>query len=203
MVVSETLAGISRQSALKGELPAKKAATVAAILHRILSRISDDLRGLRDRTRLLTGFARALRHSELAPIPAERLEKTLLRLRCTLHLAKGSQTCPPALWSNRALSGAGNRRLARCRQIDRGPVFRRIWLPKKAQAPLHCPQLARVQLRPGRSPPSLRREPLQPASLQRILSGTASSVARLPPARIGASIPPSSNAAAGTSRLTC
>ena len=135
--VSETVAGIRRDAARRGELPGKKVAATAAILRQILAPIPDDLRGLRDRALLLTGFAGALRRSELAAIRVEQLEQTARGLRLTLPQSKGAQTdavtvplpyghtelCPVralAAWQ----SAAG---------ITAGPVFRRIWLPRKAR----------------------------------------------------------------------
>ena len=47
--VSETLAGIQRDAARKGQLPRKKVAATAKILRRLLVPIPTDLRGLRDR----------------------------------------------------------------------------------------------------------------------------------------------------------
>jgi site-specific recombinase XerC len=136
VAVSETMAGISRQAARQGVVPRKKVAATATILRQILSPIPDDLRGLRDRALLLTGFAGALRRSELAAIRVEQLEKTERGLRLSLPQSKGSQTeavtvplpyghtelCPVrALAAWQAAAG-----------ITAGPVFRRIWLPRKA-----------------------------------------------------------------------
>ena len=92
VAVSETMAGISRQAARQGVVPRKKVAATATILRQILAPIPDDLRGLRDRALLLTGFAGALRRSELAAIRVEQLEKTERGLRLTLPQTKGSQT---------------------------------------------------------------------------------------------------------------
>jgi integrase len=138
VAVSETLAGILRQAARQGRTPRKKVAATAGILRQILSPIPQDLRGLRDRALILTGFAGALRRSELAAIRVEQLEKTERGLRLTLHQTKGSQTeavivplpygqtelCPVralTAW----LEEAG---------IASGPVFRRIWWPGRARA---------------------------------------------------------------------
>ena len=151
VTVSETMAGISRQAAREGVFPRKKVAATATILRQMLSPIPDDLRGLRDRALLLTGFAGALRRSELAAIRVEHLEKTERGLRLTLPQTKGSQTeavtvplpyghtelCPVralAAWQNAA-------------NITAGPVFRRIWLPKKA-APGEPPPLPRIGSQP-------------------------------------------------------
>jgi site-specific recombinase XerC len=131
--VSETVAGIRRDAAAKGQSPEKKVAATATILRQLLAPIPDDLRGKRDRAILLVGFAGALRRSELASIRLERLEKTDRGLRLTIPQTKGSQAeavivplpygqtelCPVralTAW----LAAAG---------ITDGPVFRRIWLP--------------------------------------------------------------------------
>ena len=92
VAVSETMAGITRQAARQGETPRKKAPPPATILRQILAPIPDDLRGLRDRALLLTGFAGALRRSELAAIRVEQLERTERGLRLTLPQTKGAQT---------------------------------------------------------------------------------------------------------------
>lgn len=154
VAVSETLAGIRRQAARQGDIPRKKVAATAAILRQILAPIQTDLRGLRDRALILTGFAGALRRSELAAIKVEHLEKTERGLRLTLPQTKGSQTgavtvplpyghtelCPVralAAW----LDAAG---------IASGPVFRRIWLPKRARlgAPPPLPRIGTLPITP-------------------------------------------------------
>ncbi len=151
VAVSETLAGITRQAARLGQTPGKKVAATAGILRQILAPIPNDLRGLRDRALLLTGFAGALRRSELAAIQVEQLEKTERGLRLTLPQSKGSQTaavivplpygqtelCPVralTAW----LEAAG---------ISTGPVFRRIWLPKLTRSG-EPPALPRIGTQP-------------------------------------------------------
>jgi integrase len=90
--VSETLAGIRREAAKKGQVPRKKVAATVTILRRLLAPIPGDLRGLRDRAILLVGFAGALRRSELAAIRFEQLERTDRGFRLTLPQTKGEQT---------------------------------------------------------------------------------------------------------------
>jgi integrase len=152
--VAETVAGIRRDAARKGELPAKKAAATAAILRQILAPIPTDFRGLRDRALILTGFAGALRRSELAAIRVEQLEKTARGLRLTLPQTKGSQAeavivplpygqselCPVRALTT-WLEAAG---------IAGGPLFRRLWLPKKARpdAPPPLPRLGSRAITP-------------------------------------------------------
>jgi site-specific recombinase XerC len=135
--VSETVAGIRRDAAAKGQSPEKKVAATAAIIAQLLAPIQDDLRGKRDRALILVGFAGALRRSELASIRVERLEKTDRGLRLTIPQTKGSQTdsvvvplpygqtelCPVRALT--AWLAAAN--------ITDGPVFRRIWLPARGQ----------------------------------------------------------------------
>ena len=134
--VSETVAGIRRDAAAKGQAPEKKVAATSAIVQQLLAPIADDLRGKRDRALILVGFAGALRRSELAAIRVERLEKTDRGLKLTIPQTKGSQTASvtvplpygqTALCPVRAISDW----LAAAR-IGDGPVFRRIWLPRMA-----------------------------------------------------------------------
>ena len=104
--VSETLAGIRREAAKKGQVPRKKVAATVTILRRLLAPIPDDLRGLRDRAVLLVGFAGALRRSELAAIRFEQLENTDRGIRLTLPQTKGEQAdavtfpCPTVIPSS-------------------------------------------------------------------------------------------------------
>ncbi len=173
--VSETVAGIRRDAAAKGESPEKKVAATAAIIQQLLAAIPDDLRGKRDRAILLVGFAGALRRSELAAICVDRLEKTDRGLRLTIPQTKGSQTTAVSvprpygqteLCPVRALTAW----LAAGSIVD-GPVFRRVWLPRKGAAddPLPRPGSARMPLPRARSPTSSR-----PAPSRRGLAGATS-----------------------------
>lgn len=163
--VAETVAGIRRDAARRGEVPAKKAAATAAILRQILAPIPTDLRGLRDRALILTGFAGALRRAELAAIRVEQLERTARGLRLTLPQTKGSQTeavivplpyghtelCPVralTAW----LEAAG---------ITSGPIFRRLWLARRD--------------RPGAPPPlpRLGSDPITPWAVAEIVKARA------------------------------
>jgi len=138
--VAETVAGIRRDAARKGELPEKKAAATASIIQQILAKIADDPRGLRDKAIILVGFAGALRRSELAAIRVEHLEQTERGLRLTIAQTKGSQAAAvtiPLPYGDTELCPV--RALARWREvagITSGPVFRRIWLPKHSKAEL-------------------------------------------------------------------
>ena len=151
VAVSETLAGIRRQAARQGYTPRKKIAATAAILRQILAPIPDDLRGRRDRALILVGFAGALRRSELATIRFEQIEKTERGLRLTLPQTKGSQTdavIVPLPYGHTELCPV--RALASWQEsagIATGPVFRRIWLPKKTQ-PGEPPPLPRLGSQP-------------------------------------------------------
>ena len=135
--VAETVAGIRRDAARKGELPEKKAAATASIIRQILAKIPDDPRGLRDKAIILVGFAGALRRSELAAIRAEHLEQTERGLRLTIAQTKGSQAAAvtiPLPYGDTELCPV--RALARWREvagIAAGPVFRRIWLAKQVK----------------------------------------------------------------------
>jgi hypothetical protein len=137
--VSETVAGIRRDAAARGEAPEKKVAATAAIIQQLLAPIPDDLRGKRDRALLLVGFAGALRRSELAAIRVERLERTDGGLRLTIPQTKGSQTesvVVPLPYGRTELCPvrALNAWLAAAYITD-GPVFRRIWLPAGGKRP--------------------------------------------------------------------
>jgi len=136
--VGETMAGITRQAAATGALPARKLAATAAILRRILEPIETDLAGLRDRALLLLGFAGALRRAELAAIRIEHLEPCDRGLRLTLPLSKGERSggavtvaipygttdlCPVRALRQWQLAAG----------IAEGPVFRRIWIPPRGR----------------------------------------------------------------------
>ena len=132
--VAEALAGMQREAAAAGALPAKKLAATAEILREILAAIPDDLPGLRDRALLLVGFAGALRRSELAAVRVEHLEARQRGLRLTLPQTKGERAGKAvavaipygttALCPVRAL-----RRWQAAAGIDEGALFRRIWQP--------------------------------------------------------------------------
>jgi len=154
VAVSETMAGISRQAARQGVAPRKKVAATAAILRQMIAPIPNDLRGLRDRALLLTGFAGALRRSELAAICAEQLEPTERGLRLTLPQSKGAQTeavTVPLPYGHTQLCPV--RALAAWQDaagITAGPVFRRIWLPRKPRtdAPPPLPRIGSQAITP-------------------------------------------------------
>jgi integrase len=136
--VAETVAGIRRDAARKGEAPEKKAAATASIIRQMLAKIPDDLRGLRDKALILVAFAGALRRSELVAIRVERLEQTERGLRLTIPQSKGSQAAAvivPLPYGETELCPV--RALARWREaagITSGPVFRRIWQAKQVKA---------------------------------------------------------------------
>jgi site-specific recombinase XerC len=180
VAVSETLAGIRRQAARQGQTPRKKVAATAGILRQILAPIPSDLRGLRDRALILTGFAGALRRSELAPIRVEHLEKTKRGLRLTLLQTKGSQTdavivplpygqtelCPVravTAW----LEAAG---------ITTRPGVPPVMAPHEStpgRGPSPAPHWRAADHTVGRRPRSSKRAPRKPASAGGTLAGTA------------------------------
>lgn len=153
--VAETMAGIRRDAADRGQLPAKKLAATADILRQLLAPIGDDLAGLRDRALLLVGFAGALRRAELAAIQIEHLEPRARGLRLTLPRSKGERTgkmvtvalpygttelCPV-----RAL-----RRWQEAAGITEGAVFRRIWRPPcRGDGPPPPSRLGSAAIDPG------------------------------------------------------
>jgi integrase len=133
-VVGETLAGIRRDAAQRGEFPAKKLAAAVGVLREILAPIGDDLPGLRDRALLLVGFAGALRRSELAAVRVEHLEQTARGLRLTLPLSKGDRdgkgvTVAIPLGTTELCPVRALRRWQDAAGIAAGPLFRRIWIP--------------------------------------------------------------------------
>jgi len=72
-IVSEVWKGIKRK---KGTAQRGKKPLLTPDLRRIVAGLPPDLRGLRDRTLLLAGFAGGFRRSELAALRVEDLEKT-------------------------------------------------------------------------------------------------------------------------------
>jgi integrase len=133
--VSETLAGIRREAAKKGQVPRKKVAATETILRRLLAPIPHDLRGLRDRAVLLVGFAGALRRSELATIRFEQLERTDRGIRLTLPQTKGEQadavTVPLPYGDTELCPVHALEAWQQAAGLTEGPVFRRIWLPPR------------------------------------------------------------------------
>lgn len=146
--VAETVAGIRREAAKKGEFPQKKAAATSAIIEQILAHIPDDLRGLRDRALLLVGFAGALRRSELIAIACQHLETSDQGIRLTLPVTKGSQTAAvtiPLPYGQTGLCPVlALRRWLDAASLSKGPVFRRIWTPPEATAADQPPALPRI-----------------------------------------------------------
>jgi len=149
--VSETLAGITRDAAKRGQVPRKKVAATATVLRRLLAPIRDDLRGRRDRALLLVGFAGALRRSELAAIQCQHLERTERGIRLTLPLTKGEQVdavTVPLPYGDTELCPVHALELwLRAAGIADGPVFRRLWLqprPKPGALPGEAPPPPRV-----------------------------------------------------------
>jgi len=136
--VSDTMAGIQREAAGRGEMKRKKVAATAPVIRRLITPIPDDLRGLRDIAVILVGFAGALRRSELAAIRIEHLEATERGIRLTLLQTKGDQTqavTVPLPYGDTILCPV--RAIARWQAasgITSGPLFRRIWLPPRRWA---------------------------------------------------------------------
>jgi hypothetical protein len=141
---------ISRQAVHHGLTPRRNRKVIATILRQILAPIPAELRGLRYRALLLTGFAGALRRPQPAAIRVEQLERTERSLRLTLPQTKGSQTDAVAV--RRPM---GRPRSVRCAlaawqaaaEISSGPVFLQIWLPRQARAD-ESPPLPRIGSQP-------------------------------------------------------
>jgi site-specific recombinase XerC len=156
--VAETMAGIHRTAADRGDLPAKKLAATVDILRQILAPIGDDLMGLRDRALLLIGFAGALRRAELAAIRVDHLEPRERGLRLTLPRSKGDRTGSGVTVAipYGATELCPVRALCRWQDaagITEGAVFRRIWRPptrrKPGEAPLPCPVVGSAAIDAG------------------------------------------------------
>ena len=128
-LVSATFAGIRRahRKPLK-----KKAALVVEPLHATLAAIPDTLSGLRDRALLLTGFAAALRPSELAALAMEHLSRhadgiaLFLPWRKNDQEARGTTVWLPVGQTDLCPVTALEAWLATA-QITEGPLFRRLW----------------------------------------------------------------------------
>jgi len=175
--VAETVAGIRRDAARKGELPEKKAAATASIIRQILAKIPDDPRGLRDKAIILVGFAGALRRSELAAIRVEHIEQTERGLRLTIAQTKGSQTAAvtiPLPYGETELCPV--RALARWREvagITAGPVFRRIWLPKKSKAGVPAEETPGGQHPAAPAPPRIGIDAISPFAIAAMVQARA------------------------------
>jgi integrase len=151
--VAETVAGIRRDAAACGELPAKKLAATVEILHDILAPIGDDLVGLRDRAVLLVGFAGALRRSELAAIRVEHLEWRERGLRLTLPVSKGDRdghgvTVAIPYGSTALCPVQALKRWQDTAGITHGPLFRRIWTPPPRGGVLRPPRIGDAAIDP-------------------------------------------------------
>ena len=162
------MAGIRRDAADQGALPAKKLAATADLLRQILAPIPDDLRGRRDRALLLVGFAGALRRAELAAIRVEHLEPRERGLRLTLPRSKGER-------DGKAVTVAlpyGSTALARCAPCAAG--WRRPALPKARCSAASGAPPAGGQGRQGPLPgPVVGSEPIDPGSVARIVQARA------------------------------
>ena len=132
--VAETMAGIQRDAAARGQVRRQKVAATAAIIRRMLALVGEEsLADLRDRALILVGFAGALRRSELAGILIEHLTPSERGLRLILPQTKGSP-----LDSVTIPLPYGDTELCPVRAIERwrlagglkyGPLFRRIFKP--------------------------------------------------------------------------
>jgi site-specific recombinase XerD len=86
--VKSVLAGITRKL---GSAPAKKAALTVQMLERVVRKIPDNLAGIRDRALLLTGFAGALRRSELVALDVADVARHHKGIVLTLRRSKTDQ----------------------------------------------------------------------------------------------------------------
>jgi integrase len=142
--VAATVAGIGREAADLGEIPAKKTAITVEILREVLAPIPNDLRGLRDRAMLLICFMGPLRRSELVRIRLEQMETRTRGLRLTLNTSKGSRGKPVTVaiphGSAELCPVRALQQWIQAAAITEGPVFRRIWRPPtRGEGPLPSP----------------------------------------------------------------
>ncbi len=157
--VAETMAGIHRDAANRGDMPSRKLAATADVLREILVHIPSDLPGLRDRALLLVGFAGALRRSELAAIRVEHLESRERGLRLTIPRSKGERagkavTVAIPYGTTTLCPVRALRRWQEAAGITEGAVFRRIWakgtrVPGASAGPLPCPVVGTMPIDPG------------------------------------------------------
>jgi site-specific recombinase XerD len=143
--VKATLAGIARTL---GAPPAKKAAITADLLAKALRRIPQDLAGLRDRALILTGFAAALRRSELVALDVADVARHPKGLVLTIRRSKTDQAgagCTKAIPHGRKLHAvqALDAWLAAAK-IAAGAVFRGVRGDRVLGGRLCAHQVARI-----------------------------------------------------------
>jgi integrase len=127
--IRETLRGVARKH---GEPARRSAALTTVEIRRLVAVCGDDLAGLRDRALLLTGFAGALRRSELVGLDVAHMKPTATGLRL---MVPRSKTDPAGEGAEVGIARGG--RAATCpvqalqswlnaAEILDGPVFRRV-----------------------------------------------------------------------------
>lgn len=143
--VRSTVEGIARKL---GSAPVKKAALTAAALERVIRKIPTDLPGLRDRALILTGFAGALRRSELVALNVADVERhpkgIVLRIRRskTDQAGEGKSKAIPHGRKLR-VPAALDAWLTSAKIVD-GPIFRGVCGLKVAPDRLCAEQVARI-----------------------------------------------------------
>ncbi|MGZ3272394.1 MAG: site-specific integrase [Caulobacteraceae bacterium] len=132
--LDRVLSGIRRTH---GRPPSKKKALVTEDLKKVLKRLPDSLAGIRDRALLLTGFAAALRRSELATLclgdddmQAPRLVFVSDGFEIHIGKAKGDQEGRGSVvavpFGKQICPVSALRAWLAAAEITRGPVFRAI-----------------------------------------------------------------------------
>lgn len=126
-LVKETLSGIRRKI---GTAQRRKAAITIDRLRAMLGQVPDTLRGKRDRALLVTGFAGALRRSELVGLDAADLDFESRGVRITVRRSKtdqeGNGQVVPILNGPVLRAAETLRAWLRAARIESGPVFRRV-----------------------------------------------------------------------------
>jgi len=150
VAIRETLIGIARHHGK----PVRPAAALTSVeIKQLIASCADDLPGLRDRALFLTGFAGALRRSELVAIdhkhlrfaadgvvihiPRSKGDQAGKGADVTLPRMRGDETCPV-----RALE-----RWLRRARITRGPVFRGITAHGTIEGRLSADGVRKILLR--------------------------------------------------------
>ena len=208
--VAETVAGMRRHAADRGELPAKKLAATVAVLREILAQIRDDLRGparpraaaagLRRRAAPRRagrdpGRAPGAARARAAPHPAP-LQGRARRPRASPSPSRYGTTelCPVRALRRWQDGGRDHRRRAVPPHLDARP--RRGGSPAR-------PAVGTAAIDPGTVARIVKKRAAAAGFDRDRSAATASSAARSPPAWTAASTPPGSSSSAATRATPC
>lgn len=134
LAVVEVMRGLRRQRAREGSLPEKKSPMVDELIKQLVDNLDlDCLRGKRDRTLLLYGFAGALRRSELVAIDVTHIKEHEKGHILTIPFSKGDQegkgqAIPILAQPNSPYCPiAAYQEWIKASKISKGAVFRRMF----------------------------------------------------------------------------